>query len=242
MNVLQAQDIIDLYIQCESLGLASGALAILARAEPDTGGETHRALTVGERDIHILAVRAGTFGDAIDIVSTCPACAAEVEATVTAQALGLERHAHPPTVRQQACSIGGHQLMLRAVTAGDLAELEVHRAPERLRDELLARCVVAVDGVAGAPVPPACSDEAERLLQTIDSAADIELDLVCPDCQSQWSELFDAVSLLRDAIMTAAPRLLTDVADLARLYHWSEKDILAMPAWRRRFYLEAAGL
>jgi hypothetical protein len=34
---------------------------------------------------------------------------------------------------------------------------------------------------------------------------------------------------------------MAEIVVLARTYHWSERDILALPPGRRRFYLGAVG-
>ena len=40
----------------------------------------------------------------------------------------------------------------------------------------------------------------------------------------------------------AAPALLRDVATLAAAFGWSEREILALPAVRRRAYLQLAAM
>ena len=104
--------------------------------------------------------------------------------------------------------------------------------------------VVSGDGEdhrAGARPPARLLPAIEDALEALDPQADVLLDLRCPACGSRWSEVFDAGLVLWSDIRLAAQRLLSEVAQLARAFHWSERDILGMPASRRRFYLEAAG-
>jgi hypothetical protein len=236
MRPLGAQDILYLCDACQGQGSAARALAILARAEP---GIDHRDLPVGARDARLMAVRRQTFARPIDLVSLCPSCAAAVELSVTVGELGLD--AEGPSAEPQLRSIGGRALMVRPVTAGDLADAEILADLQAVRRLLLGRCVMAVDGKSDAPVPEAIADEIEDSLEQLDPCADIALELTCPACKTTWSVAFDAAEILWSDIKAAAARLMADVAALARVYHWSERDILAMPAARRRFYLEAAG-
>jgi hypothetical protein len=239
MNVLRAQDIVDLFGTGEPFRPASTALALLARLERDASPAGLRRLSVGERDRRLLALRAAAFGPRVEVVSSCPVCALAVEFAFTADEVGLAADA-PTPASEAEWPIGGRRLRLRAVTAGDLADLESCGEPAEIRRRLIEACVLAVDGIEGAAPPAEWSDAVEAGLQAIDPAANVELALDCPDCGHRWIEVVDPPSLLWDAIMVAAPRILADVAELARVYHWSERDILAMPARRRRFYLEVA--
>jgi hypothetical protein len=56
-----------------------------------------------------------------------------------------------------------------------------------------------------------------------------------------WERDYDVVEPAEPKFTDQARRLMAEVAVLARAYHWSEGDILALPPGRRRFYLEAVG-
>ena len=80
----------------------------------------------------------------------------------------------------------------------------------------------------------------EDTLEMLDPAIETTLAWSCPACGAAWTELLDAASLLASELGSQAQQVLAEVATLALAYHWSERDILAMPAQRRRFYLAAA--
>ena len=71
-----------------------------------------------------------------------------------------------------------------------------------------------------------------------DPQAEIRLKLVCPSCDNHWFAVFDILAFLWQEITTHARRILRDVHVLASAYGWSESEILALSAMRRRFYLE----
>lgn len=238
MRRLDAEDILELGDSIETSGLASLALDVLDRALPETD---HGGLTIGQRDALLLAVRARMSGPRIELLAPCPQCAAQAEIALTAEDVGLSAPPLPQPPEPRAVRIGGHEVTLTPVTAGALAVAEQEADPARIRERLLSLTVLAVDGDTGAEVPDGIVPEIEAALADLDPLAEILLETSCPDCGHQWDETFDAATLVRGDIRNHATRLLSEVAALARAYHWSEHDILAMPASRRRFYLEAAG-
>ena len=236
MRRLAPADILDLVESCA--GLATRALAILARAEPDAA-DTHRSLTVGARDVRLMAVRIQTFGPRVELVSLCPACAASVEFAISAADVGLD--AEPPLQGGTVRRIQGREIVLRPITAGDLAAIEPLADVEAARRELLARCVLAVDGEPAGEAGADLGADVEGALEELDPQADVLLVVDCPACGVSWTEAFDPALVLAADIRLAGRRLMSDVAALARSYHWSERDILALSPARRAFYLEAAG-
>jgi len=74
-----------------------------------------------------------------------------------------------------------------------------------------------------------------------DPQADVQVALACPACRHHWSVAFDILAYLWSEIDDWAQRLLREIHALASGYGWSERDILALSARRRRTYLEMLG-
>jgi hypothetical protein len=239
MKALGAQDILDLSDGARA-GAATRALAVLGRAMPDQPLARHRALGIGRRDAELMAVRSLTFGARFELMPCCRHCGALTELSLTASDIDLTCEAIAETAPPRLVRIDEHAILLRPVSAGDLADAEALNDPERIRQALIGRCVLEVDGQAGAAPPEALLAPIEAALSEADPAAEVALDLTCPSCEGQWRDMFDPVTLLWNDIHVQARRLLGDVAELARAFHWSERDILALPPARRQFYLEAA--
>jgi hypothetical protein len=237
MRSLDSLDVLELYTSAGNSGLASRALAILASAMPS---EQHVELPLGQRDALLMAVRAKTFGPKFTISSQCPECGEKVVINSTAETVGLTltNNSIQPA-EAQIRRIGAHDVELRPITAGNLAEAETHCDSDRIRQHLLSRCVTAIDGVAGAYPPDAIASPVEDALADLDPLAEIELETSCPICAATWNETFDAADFVWNDIRVEAVRIMTEVAILARFYHWPEREILALPAARRRFYVEA---
>jgi hypothetical protein len=236
MRGLDAGDILEL--ASARSGPAGRALAILERAEPgDPQGQA--ALALGARDARLMAVRAANFGPDVELVSSCPDCAASLQLTVRAADVGLDYE--PPAAEPRELAIAGRRVRLRPVTAGDLAAAEAGVDVAAARSAILGRCVLAVDEAPGASLPEPLGAAIEAALEVMDPQAEVILDLACPGCGADWSEVFDPAGVLASDVEHAARRLMAEVAALARVYHWSEAEILALPPMRRRYYLDAAG-
>jgi hypothetical protein len=146
-------------------------------------------LTVGQCDARLFALRREMFGDTLDAVSTCPACATEVQ-----MAVALDR------VQRGADG--------RALAAGEL--------PYEIAG-------IVIDALAAN-----------------DPGAQTAIAVRCP-CGAEWADELDIRSITWADLTAWVGRTLTEVHQLAHAYGWSEADILAMSATRRRWYLEAAG-
>ena len=250
LRSLSAKDVLELAEDGEEAGSASLALAILARAAPDRDTDQLRALAVGRRDAELMDIRALTFGRTLLLVSRCPHCATLTDLDLTADRIGLTCAAVPEDWEARAFSIGAETCRLRPVTAGDLADLEHVGDATELGRHLLRCCLTPAEAVGNAEaecrldawiaVAPDHLASLEAALVDLDPAADTLLELTCPACRNLWTEAFDAPAILWRELRAEAGRLLGEIAELARTYHWAERDILSLPPARRRFYLEAA--
>ncbi|MBU3870858.1 hypothetical protein KN815_44480 [Streptomyces sp. 4503] len=120
-------------------------------------------------------------------------------------------------------------------------------AAARARRALLARCLVSVHR-AGQPVPADRLPVAElpepvqrklaEAAEHADPAADVTLNVACPECGEATRAELDIASYLWAELDHWARDLLLDVHLLATAYGWSEPQILALSPLRRRYYLE----
>lgn len=78
---------------------------------------------------------------------------------------------------------------------------------------------------------------AEAALEAADPLTALELQASCPECDAPVQHAFNLEQGLLLRLRNILTDLLRDVHRLARRYHWSEMDILALPAQRRSFYL-----
>ncbi len=88
-----------------------------------------------------------------------------------------------------------------------------------------------IDGAADAAMAEAALENADPLMRTMVAAA-------CPECGSTTECELDAAEIALRRLQAEQARLLSGVHLLASRYHWSERDIFALPAWRRDLYLD----
>ncbi|WP_439603127.1 hypothetical protein [Devosia sp.] len=229
MRALAAADIVELAEAGQGRGPSFLALGILGRADPTIDAA---ALTLGQRDAMLLAVRAQLSGPRLDFVSECPACGTVLEMTLRAEQIGLGFTAQTAAQTRQVRA-GDAVITVAPLTAGALA------AAEQLADPDSARRLLLKAAAPEAPEDDEVLAAVEAAVEAMDPGLETGLDWSCPACAARWSEAVDVAALLAGEIAVRSRAVLADVAVLARAFHWSERDILALPAERRRFYLEA---
>ncbi|WP_262700261.1 MULTISPECIES: hypothetical protein [Streptomyces] len=127
---------------------------------------------------------------------------------------------------------------------------EAEREPTpaaRARRALLARCIVSVhrsgrpitaDRLPAAELPEPVQRRLAEAAERADPAADVTLNVACPECGEATRAELDIASYLWAELDHWARDLLLDVHLLATAYGWSEPQILALSPLRRRYYLE----
>ncbi|MGV9847836.1 T4 family baseplate hub assembly chaperone [Streptomyces sp. NPDC003442] len=120
-------------------------------------------------------------------------------------------------------------------------------AATRARRALLARCIVSVhrsgrpvaaDRLPAAELPEPVQRRLAEAAERADPAADVTLNVACPECGEATRAELDIASYLWAELDHWARDLLLDVHLLATAYGWSEPQILALSPLRRRYYLE----
>jgi len=217
-------------------------MTLLAIACPEQPWDELAALSIGERDALLLALREQTLGSKIDGFAECPRCAQRLEFDTTVDNLKVAKP--DPGVEVRELAADGLVLRFRLPDSRDLAAVLDSQDTDEARNLLLRRCVLQAsrDGtpVASSELPPDIIVTLAQRIAVCDPQAEVLLDLRCPTCGHGWQALFDIVAFFWAELAARAERLLGEVHTLARAYGWSEADILNMGARRRRFYLEIA--
>lgn len=211
---------------------AERALSLIAASEPHTPVERLARLSVGQRDVRLFELRAALFGERLEIVGTCPECAAPFELETRVRELLVDTRRDVDAFAEvEADQV---RVRFRLPDSTDLAAAARAESAPRL---LFERCVVD-SSVAVEELPDRVMRAVGERMREMDPQSEVELVLTCPACGHRWRDLFDIASYLWTEIEALAMRLLQEVHVLARAYAWSEADILAMTPRRRRFYLD----
>ncbi|MFF4749624.1 T4 family baseplate hub assembly chaperone [Streptomyces sp. NPDC002514] len=216
---------------------AGRALLLHRTARPDSDPGTLVALPVGEREADLFALRRALFGERMQVRMDCRTCGQDMEFELDAGRFA--RSATGPREPVVRLAEDGWEIEFRLPGPADLTAAARSADP---RAALLARCLVsAVRDGAPAPAGALPTHVQRRLAETVetaDPAADLTLDVRCPECGAATRAELDIASYLWTELDSWARDLLLDVHLLATAYGWSEPEILALSPLRRRYYLE----
>ena len=219
---------------------ATWGLLLLGCSCDEVSAEALAALPLGRRDALLLELRERLFGSAIEVVATCPQCAATVEATFRCDDLRLPDPGTVESTLKHAAH--GVHVQFRLPDSNDLLALESCGDAGTARELLLERCVLAAQSGAEwrevGNLPHELQAELAQAMAQADPQADLELAFRCPDCDHAWQPLFDVARFLWQELHAWALHTLREVDTLAASYHWAEADILNLSPRRRQAYLE----
>jgi hypothetical protein len=238
---LTAASLLDAWDRGQALAYDERANLLLATAHPQTTAEGWSQMPLGAREAQLLALRGRLFGRTLEGLSRCPGCGERVETSLDLAAILGEAVDNPPELEHRA---DGIRVRFRLPTSADLAALSGASSTEDAVLALLGRCVLEAEdqgrrvGVAELPAP--YRQALAEHMGDCDPLADIELDLRCPACGHTWQQPLDSAVFLWEEVGRHAVRLLREVDTLAKVYRWSEREILDLSPQRRRAYIELA--
>jgi len=205
------------------------------------------SLVLGDREALLLHLRRITLGETLDCVLTCPEAGCGEPMELELRVGDLLVPPYDDVGPQHEIAVAGSEpprvVTFRLPTVADLraAERSGGDSPQVVAAAVLARCVG--DAGPGAARPSTGQLDAEASAQVtaamsrLDPQAEVELELTCPACATEFAVVFDTAAFLLRELDARAARLLEEVHALALHYHWGERDILDMAATRRERYL-----
>lgn len=235
------------------------AIVLLCAACPEASGAALEQMSIGERDRRLLGLRERLFGSKMSSLAICPRCDERIELSFDVRDILVDQKEPLSGTGDggvMTVTVEAYEVQFRLPNSLDLAAIIPGSAPEDVRRQLLARCVLKIDYPLGSgqengdeiarqygvdilpePVRHAINERMARA----DPQADIQLVIACPKCRHEWRSVLDIASYLEKEIHAWAQRLLTDIHLLASAYGWSEADIMAMSSIRRQAYLQMLG-
>jgi hypothetical protein len=234
-------------------GNSEKAIAILSCLMPDHDREELKRLTVGRRDIMLMALRIETFGDLADATTACKGCGALLEVRLDLRALMKDLYSRLKTAEDGAKMIdgsglieeGGYRVSFRLPDSTDLAAIEGEQDEHQATSLLVRRCVLeASDGSGSFDVASLSSeiiDKVEERMMAFDPGGMVDFEIMCEVCGRCGIVSFDILPFFWSEIASWASRMFQEVHALATAYGWSEAEILAMSPFRRQQYLDLVG-
>jgi len=220
---------------------AERALAILVASNPERSATELDALSVGECTDLLLALHEATFGARLDGFAECPRCGQALELALDIPELRSARAVHPPG---DLLAYRDFEVRFRSLTSADVRAAAGCATVAAARALLVCRAVLSATragrAVAAGRLPAVVVDRLARRLAEADPLAEMNLDVLCPECRHRWTVALDVAAFLWREIQHRVRSLLRDVHTLATAYGWGEADIVTMPPRRRAAYLELA--
>lgn len=220
--------------------LIQRAWLLLCTCRADVAHEELANMTIGSVDRQLLQFRQSLFGSRFDAIAHCPMCQGMVEFRFERQDLPENvASENDSSTRQLRCD--GVDLLYRLPSIGDVLV-----AAEDVRDAratFLERCVLGAKTEDGQPlqpsiIPPHTIQRLGEAMEAWDPMSNLRIDLKCPSCTHSWLSDFHVADYLWSELDSWARGLLKEVHQLASVYGWSEAEILALSAQRRRMYIE----
>jgi hypothetical protein len=239
---LSAAATLDLWETAEGLGPIERSLALAGAAGPGRPDVDELArLPLGRRDARLLGLHAELSGTTLQATAPCPACGAEAEFSLDAEALlaGAGGAAAPEPVEAE-----GFVVAWRPLDSRDLAAAAAAGDAAAAAGVLLARCVTEARGpdgeVAPQALPPGPRDALSRAMAEADPLAEVLVTVACPACEQAFAADLDLGRFVWAELRARAHRLLREIDVLARAYGWTEAEVLELGDRRRAAYLELA--
>jgi hypothetical protein len=223
-------------------GDARLALALagrLARDAAEGGAVDWAAQCVTDVDALVLRLRQALLGDRVraDVPCAAPGCGRRIDID-----FGVETFLTHHTPKAAACEPAGEPGWFRLTrgpesgrfrlpTVADQLAVAFHPDPAK---ELARRCVRPTN-LAARPLR-----KMETAMEALAPSLSADLEGLCPECGATVAVYFEARWFCLRELRQRAAFLYQEVDVLARRYHWSEADILALPPLRRAAYAELA--
>jgi hypothetical protein len=197
------------------------------------------ALALADVDAALLRLRQRVLGDVVraEVVCTGPGCGERVDVEFSIDRY-LEHHRPRTRANVTPTADGWFRLdasdvEFRLPTVADQQAIVGEPQPERA---LASRCVRPAELAARTRrrADAAMAAMAPNLASTLEG--------VCPECGAAVTAYFDPLYYVLRELRDQAAFLYEDVCAIAQLTHWSETEILALPAVRRARYAELARL
>lgn len=236
---LSAHDILNIWEKGQYQHDLERALTLLAAACPDKTPEKLAALSIGERDRHLIMLREKMLGQVFICFAVCPECHEHLEVTLSTKDILLPQG---PVESHYEFRTGDFLVQYHLPDSFDLASITGCNDIPTARSDLGKRCITGVfkEGteVSVDEIPENAFSGLSEQMARNDPQSELMLDLVCPGCEHKWQVLFDIVTFFWAEINSQAKRLLDEVHTIALVYGWSENDILSMSPARRQSYMD----
>ena len=197
-------------------------------------------LSIGKRIVCLLVLAAGGQDKVLSLVLTCQDCSQELELELMLSEV-LELQGEADRIETVSVDLGGKQVEFRKPKGRDQ---EIWGGVQ-FRDE--RDVVVGMIGtLAMTPdftpfIDQASVNAVEEAFDEADPLVDFRCRVSCGECGRLTEYTVDLMETALGMLNQTQNQLIYTIHRLASHYHWSERDIFAVPEWRRQKYVQLVG-
>jgi hypothetical protein len=139
--------------------------------------------------------------------------------------------------------IAGEPVLVRRPTGADQAQW-IAQPPERESEFMLRAILVRPsldDLLAKGQSLESIAVAIDEVMDRFDPLPGFHVSGICPHCGKSSEVSPDLSGVALERLFRGQQALIEDVHRLASHYHWTEDQILELPAWRRQSYLDLIG-
>ena len=198
-------------------------------------------MTVGDRIEALLRIASLSIGKRLTVMLDCQNqdCGQRIEIDLNLEAI-VDAHNRTRKVGEIEVPLGEMKLTIRKPTGRDqLSWLATPALDETLAVKRMIKSLIVIPNEYDSL--DALSNEQfmaiDKAVQDVDPLVGSEVTVACPYCEQANLYEIDLQKLGLDILRNIQIQLFRDIHHLAGRYHWTETEIMALPAWRRRQYL-----
>lgn len=202
--------------------------------------EFFRELSIGKRIECLLILAAGRIDASLDLVFICPGCGEDLVLELSVNELSeLQREAD--LVETVGIRDNERWIEFRKPRGRDqevwsnMVLCDEQHATARMIDTL-----VVTPGLQNG-IEAALYSVIEAALDEADPLVDFSCSVNCGECGEVNEYLVDLTETAIGILNRSQQQLIYTVHRLASRYHWTEREIFAVPEWRRQEYLKHIG-
>jgi hypothetical protein len=237
-----AGELLDAWESTRARAPAEQSNILTGLTAPDRSTTELDEMGLGDRQRRLLALRRSLFGTRIEGIADCMRCERLFEVGFPIEPL-LEAEPGDAT-REHEERFGGFDVTFRLPTVADAQAAGHGQNADEAHRLLLDRCVLRAsqngESIEVGDLPSRICQQLGERIGELDPLSDIELTGTCPECGARWVVAVDIGRFLWAELDGWARRTLSEIDALARVYGWTEREILALGPTRRRLYVELA--
>ena len=229
----------DLDLDCADADRVRLAVRVVVRCFDGLADEAVLRWPVRNRIAAMLRIAEATFGHQLAWESPCAAATCGQPMALSVPLAPIERLGLGEA-QFTWLPDAGHWMSVRLPDGQDQRTLRAIGADPDAERSLATSLVEYVNGArrpAGWQLPRAWIAPLADELARRDPLTDFHIEAVCPWCGTTNEQPVDLEDVVLERLADEQRQALRDVHELARHYHWTEPDIVAIPPARRAKYL-----